>query len=67
MSLLAKRNEISQIIKEKGKDSIQIKVINEEIDETNSHIREFKVQLDNNNTKMISLTKRRDLFQNEWK
>lgn len=67
MSLLAKKNEIQQIIKEKGKDSVQIKIINEEIDETNGLIRELKTQLDNNNTKMISLIKRRDAFQQDWR
>jgi hypothetical protein len=47
-------------IKEKGKDSMQLKLINEEIDESNTQMREFKTQLDNSNTKIISLQKRRD-------
>lgn len=67
MSLFTKKNEVQQVMREKGKDNIQVKIINEEIDETNNQIREFKVHLDNNNTKMISLIKRREYFNNEWK
>jgi hypothetical protein len=39
---------------------MQLKLINEEIDESNTQMREFKTQLDNSNTKIISLQKRRD-------
>ena len=63
MGLITKKNELQLIQKDKGKDSIQAKLINEEIDETNNQVRELKIQLDNNNTKMISLVKRRDNFQ----
>lgn len=54
-------------MKDKGKDNIQVKLITEEIDETNNQVRELKTQLDNNNTKMISLVKRRDNFNGEWR
>lgn len=36
MSILTKKNEIQSVIKDKGKDSLQAKLINEEIDETNN-------------------------------
>lgn len=46
---------------------MQTKVIQEEIDETNQQIRDLKVHLDNSNTKMISLVKRRDAYPGEWR
>ena len=46
MSIITKRNELAQIIREKGKDNIQVKIINEEIDETNTQIAELKKTLD---------------------
>ena len=46
---------------------MQLKLINEEIDESNTQMREFKTQLDNSNTKLISLQKRRDQFLGEWR
>lgn len=42
-------------------------MINEEIDETTNQLRELKTQLDNNNTKILSLQKRRDNFAGEWR
>ena len=42
LSIVSKRNELSQLIKEKGKDNIQVKIINEEIEESNNQIKELK-------------------------
>jgi hypothetical protein len=42
MILNSKRGEAQAVIKEKGKDSMQLKLINEEIDESNTQMREFK-------------------------
>ena len=67
MILNSKKGEAQAVIKEKGKDSMQLKLINEEIDESNTQMREFKTQLDNSNTKIISLQKRRDQFLGEWR
>lgn len=67
MIVNSKKAEAQAIIKEKGKDSMQVKLINEEIDESNTQMREFKTQLDNSNTKIISLQKRRDQFLGEWR
>ena len=67
MSLMTKKNEMQSAIREKGKDHLQAKLLQEEIDETNTQMRELKTQLDNNQTKMISLQKRRDQFPSEWK
>jgi chromosome segregation ATPase len=67
VSLATKKAEIQAIIKEKGKDSMQLKLVNEEVDEVNQQMRELKTQLDNSLTKMISLQKRRDQFQSEWR
>ena len=36
MSLLTKKNEVQAMIREKGKDNIQVRLITEEIDETNN-------------------------------
>ncbi len=62
VSLATKKTEIQSIIKEKGKESMTLKLINEEIDEINQQMRELKTQLDNCLTKMISLQKRREQF-----
>ena len=35
LSVISKKNELSSIIREHGKDNIQVKIINDEIDETN--------------------------------
>lgn len=67
MSLMTKKNELQASIRDKGKDHLQVKLLQEEIDETNTQMRELKTQLDNNQTKIISLQKRRDQFSNEWK
>jgi hypothetical protein len=58
---------MQQVIRDKGKDNIQVRVINDEIEETNAQLRELKTHLDNNNTKMLSLVKRRDNFAAEWR
>ena len=36
LSMIAKKNELSLLLKEKGRDNIQVKIVNEEIDETNN-------------------------------
>jgi hypothetical protein len=46
--LVAKKNELQVTIKEKGKDNMSVKLIQDEIDETNQQVRELKTQLDNN-------------------
>ena len=67
MAIQTKKNDLQQASKDKGKYSISAKLIADEIDETNNQMRELKTQLDNNNTKMISLVKRRDNFNGEWR
>lgn len=67
MSILSKKNELAQIIREKGKDNIQVKIINEEIEETNNQISELKKVLDSTNQKVMILLKRRENFASEWK
>ncbi len=71
MNLLAKKNELQSLTKgaagEKKDGGVQAKVIQEEIEETNGQLRELKVHLDNSNTKMISLVKRRDGYAGEWR
>lgn len=62
MSLMAKKNELQAVNKGGNKDSMQMKLLQEEIDETSQQVRELKTQLDNNQTKMISLQKRREQF-----
>ena len=67
MSILSKKNELAQIIREKGKDNIQVKIINEEIEETNNQIQELKKVLETTNQKVMILLKRRENFAQEWK
>jgi kinesin family member 18/19 len=42
MILSTKRGEAAAVAKEKGKDNMQLKLINEEIDEANTQMRELK-------------------------
>ena len=67
LSIVSKRNELSQLIKEKGKDNIQVKIINEEIEESNNQIKELKNLFEQTNQKVIMLLKRRENFSNDWK
>lgn len=67
LSVISKKNELAQVLREKGKDNIQVKVINEEIEETNNQIQEFKKQLEATNQKTLLLLKRRENFPNDWK
>ena len=67
LSILTKKNELGTIIREKGKDNIQAKVINEEIEESNSQIRDLKNQLEQVNGRMLNYLKRRENFQGEWR
>jgi hypothetical protein len=60
LNILNKKNEISGVIREKGKDNIQVKIINEEIEESNNQFRELKQTLETSNQKMMILLKRRD-------
>jgi hypothetical protein len=36
LSIISKKNELAILMREKGKDNIQVKIINEEIDESNN-------------------------------
>ena len=67
LSIVSKRNELSQLIKETGKDTIQVKIINEEIEESNNQIKELKNMFEQTNQKVIMLLKRREGFSNDWK
>lgn len=60
LSIVSKRNELGNILREKGKDNIQVKIINEEIEESNSQIKELKGLLEQTNQKIMSLLKRRE-------
>jgi len=46
LSIISKKNELAQLLREKGKDNIQVKITNEEIEETNVQIAEMKKHLD---------------------
>lgn len=67
LSIISKKNELAGLMRDKGKDNIQVKIINEEIDETNNQIKELKNQLEATNQKVIMLLKRRENFANDWK
>jgi hypothetical protein len=36
ISIVNKKNELASVIREKGRDNISVRIINEEIEETNS-------------------------------
>lgn len=42
LSLMTKKNELSSALKDKGKDSLPAKLLQEEIEETNTQVRELK-------------------------
>ena len=67
LSIISKKNELSQIVREKGKDNIQAKILTEEIEESNAQLKEFKTSLDAMNYKMTSLLKRRETFPTDWR
>lgn len=59
-SLLNKRAELNIVIKEKGQSNIQVKIINEEIDEVNQAIGSLKQQLEDDLSKMHDRINLRD-------
>jgi hypothetical protein len=42
LNVITKKNELSVIVKEKGRDNIQAKLVNEEIEETSVALKEMK-------------------------
>ena len=44
-SLLNKKAELNLVIKDKGSGNIQVKIINEEIDEVNSKVSNLKTKI----------------------
>lgn len=67
LSIVSKRNELGQLIREKGKDNIQVKIINEEIEESNNQIKELKTHLESTNQRILMLLKRRENLSSDWK
>ena len=67
LSIISQKNELSQIVREKGKDNIQAKIITEEIEESNTNLKEFKTALEAMNYKMKSLLKKRESYPQEWR
>mmetsp|Transcript_27435 Transcript_27435/g.20591 ORF Transcript_27435/g.20591 Transcript_27435/m.20591 type:complete len:105 (+) Transcript_27435:1388-1702(+) len=67
LSVMAKKNELAKVAKEKGKDNMQAKIIQDEVEEYNSQLKELKGQLEGQNYKMTSLLKRREQFSGEWR
>ena len=67
LSIISKKNELAQLLREKGKDNIQVKIINEEIEESNVQIAEMKKHLDSTHQRIATLLKKREQFPSEWK
>jgi uncharacterized coiled-coil DUF342 family protein len=67
LSLQNKRAELNVIVKEKGAGNIQVKIINEEIDEVNMKIGGLKVKLKEDQNKFHELQQRRDMYLKAWK
>ena len=59
-SLLNKRAELNIVIKEKGQSNIQVKIINEEIDEVNQVIGGMKQKLEEDLSRMHDKINQRD-------
>lgn len=62
-SLLNKRAELSLIIKEKGASNIQVKIINEEIEEVNQNINQIKHKHEDESARLYKLQSERDRMQ----
>lgn len=67
LSIMNKKIELASIIREKGRDNIQVKIINEEMEESSQQLKELRLQLEGVNSKMMQLLKKRESFQSEWK
>ena len=65
-SLLNKRAECNLVIKEKGSSNIQVKIINEEIDEVSQKIGAIKTKLADDESRFDALLAERDKIQNKW-
>ena len=67
LSLVTKRTELGTLLRDKSKDNIQVKIVNEEIEETSGQLKELKNQMEQATQKMSGLVKKRDSFSSEWK
>ena len=59
-SLLNKKAELNVVIKEKGQGNIQVKIINEEVDEAQTNISSLKKKLEDEYDKFNELASKRD-------
>ena len=66
LSLQNKKAELNSVIAEKGQGNIQVKIINEEIDEVNQKIGGFKVKLQEEQRRFSDLEGQRDDFKRSW-
>lgn len=65
-SLQNKKTELGVVIKDKGAGNIQVKIINEEIDEVNQKIGSIKSKLADEQTKFTDLENQRERYKRQW-
>jgi ArsR family metal-binding transcriptional regulator len=56
-----KKTELHLVIKEKGQGNIQVKIINEEVDEAQTNIGSMRKRLEEENNKYNELASKRDM------
>lgn len=65
-SLQNKKSELGLVIKDKGASNIQVKIINEEIDEVNQKIGSIKSKLADEQARFNDLEGKRERFKRSW-
>lgn len=65
-SLHNKKAECNLVIKEKGSSNIQVKIINEEIDEVNQKINQIQSKLSDEEKRFENLLNERENMQKKW-
>jgi len=61
-----KKNELNVIVKDKGPTNIQVKIINEEIDDVNQKIGSHKAKLKDEENKFKELEQNRERYKRSW-
>jgi len=58
---------LNNVIKEKGQGNIQVKIINEEVEESQTNIGSLRKKIEEENNKFNELASKRDSFAKSWK
>jgi hypothetical protein len=66
LSLQSKKAELSVVVKDKGPSNIQVKIINEEIEEVNQRLLGLKNKLKEGEARHGELEQNRERFRRAW-